>query len=147
VRLERGSSPIELVLGVMLIMVPAALLALAVGPWMEHRLFVRSAAAEAARILVLSSASDPRLEALDLVGTMATNLGIDPAGVSVGFCDASPALLSSPPSGACSLGRGDQVKVTVEAEVPGIPTPFGEVGGAPVRATHMEAVDLYRSRP
>jgi hypothetical protein len=145
---ESGASPIEFALGTMLILFPAAMLALAFGPWMEHRLFVRTAAGEAARVLVLDVSPEPELTALDMVARLAVNLGIDPSKVRVGFCGGAPRSLSGSPSGRCSpLGRGGLAEVTVEVDVPPIVTPLAEVGGWPVAATHVEAVDLYRSRP
>ena len=145
---ELGASPIEFALGTMLILFPTAMLALALGPWMEHRLFVRTAAGEAARLLVLDVSPEPELAALDMVARLAVNLGIDPSRVRVGFCGGAPASLTSSPSGRCSpLGRGDVAEVTVEVDVPPIVTPLADVGGWPVAASHVEAVDLYRSRP
>ena len=52
----------ELALGLMLLVVPVAIVVLSIAPVFEHRNFVRRAAAEAARTMVLST-GDPSAEA------------------------------------------------------------------------------------
>jgi Flp pilus assembly protein TadG len=148
-RSQRGATPLELALGIMLLLFPMAMLVLSLGPWMEHRLYVRTAAAEAARVLVLAEGeTEAELLALDLISRTAANFGIDAQSVSVGFCGAAPAPLLSSGSGRCTpLQRGAMASVTVVSLVPAVVTPLAEVGGWTVEVSHTEAVDLYRSRP
>ena len=55
---ERGATPVELALGLMLLVVPVAIIVLSIAPVFEHRNFARRAASEAARIMVLTT-GDP----------------------------------------------------------------------------------------
>jgi hypothetical protein len=132
---DRGASPLELALGLMLLVVPVTIIVLSVAPVFEHRNFVRRAAAEAARTLVLAD-DQPEAAAVSVVKTLAIGMGIDPADVTVILCAGA----------ACSLERGAQVSVEVIAAVPELSS-FLPIGELTVNATHVEQVDLYRSRP
>lgn len=132
---ERGASPIELALGVMLLVVPVAIMVLSVAPVFEHRNFARRAAAEAARTMVLTI-GDPTAEALSVVDAQARSMGIDPANVTVVFCGGT----------ACSTDRGAVVTVEVAVSVEELSS-FLPIGDITVRAVHSEQVDMYRSRP
>lgn len=132
---DRGASPLELALGLMLLVVPVTIIVLSVAPVFEHRNFVRRAAAEAARTLVLAD-DQPEAAAASVVKTIAIGMGIDPADVTVILCGGA----------ACSLERGAQVSVQVFAVVPELSS-FLPIGQLTVDATHIEQVDLYRSRP
>jgi len=131
---ERGSSPVELALGVMLLVVPVAIIVLSVAPVFEHRNFVRRAAAEAARIMVLSA--DPAAEAQLVVDSQASSMGIDPDNVSVVLCGGT----------GCSTDRGAVVTVEVSVLVEELSS-FLPIGSITIRAVHSERVDMYRSRP
>jgi hypothetical protein len=48
---------------------------------------------------------------------------------------------------ACVLERGRYVSASVSVAIPLVSTPWGEVGGLTVEASHTEPVDLYRSLP
>ena len=135
---EDGSVPVELAAGVGLLLMPAALLVLSFGPWLQTRTLVRAAAAEAARSVVLAEpAGSGEPDARRLVEQMATNAGLRDDSVEVWFCE-----------GTCApIQRGDLVTVRVTAPVPLIQTPLGSVGGLTVSAVHSEWVDLYRSFP
>lgn len=132
---ERGATPLELALGLMLLVVPVTIIALSVAPVFEHRNFVRRAATEAARTLVLAD-DQQEAAAVAVIETLAIGMGIDPGNVRVVLCGGSP----------CSLERGAQVSVEVTATVPELST-FLPIGQLTVTATHIEQVDLYRSRP
>ena len=132
---ERGASPVELALGVMLLVVPVTIIVLSVAPVFEHRNFVRRAAAEAARVMVLTP-GDPTSEALAVVDSQARSMGIDPSKVTVEFCGGS----------ACSVDRGDVVTVQVAVTVAEVSS-FLPIGTITVDAVHSEQVDTYRSRP
>ena len=135
---ERGLVPVEVAAGVGLLLLPAALLVLSFAPWLQTRIMVRAAAAEAARSVVLAEpAGSGEPSARRLVEQMATNAGLAAEAVEVWFCE-----------GTCSpVERGDTVTVRVVAPVALIETPFGSVGGLSVSAVHSESVDLYRSLP
>ena len=125
----------ELALGVMLLVVPVTIIVLSIAPVFEHRNFVRRAASEAARVMVLTS-GDPMSEALEVVDAQARSMGIDPSKVTVVFCGGSK----------CSVGRGDVVTVEVAVEVEELSS-FLPIGSITVDAVHTEQVDTYRSRP
>lgn len=155
---ERGSTPIELALGVLLILVPVALMVLSFGPWLERRSFVRVAAREVARFYITSDGADPSSQLLAMAGTYRID------SVRLGLCGAEPEAVH--PDGGISsqcppldevadLGvAGGGVSATVEVEVPLFVLPWSDaggnrrtVGGVVVTATHTEYVDLYRSFP
>lgn len=131
---ERGASPLELTLGLMLIVVPVAVMVLSVAPVFEHHNFARRAAAEAARTLVLSPENGHEA-ALSVVTTLAIGHDIDPASVDVLFCG----------GGGCGLERGSIASVEVAVLVPEV-SAFLPIGSLTIRAVHSEQVDPYRSR-
>lgn len=130
---ERGASPIELALGIMLLVVPMTVMVLSVAPVFEHRNFAQRAAAEAARQLVLAG---DEAESVRMVEALAVGMGVSPEQVTVSFCGGQ----------GCLLERGAIVTVEVEAVV-GQLSPLLPIGNLTVRAVHAEQVDLYRSRP
>lgn len=132
---ERGATPVELALGVMLLVVPVAIIVLSIAPVFEHRNFVRRAAAEAARTMVLST-TDPSEEALAVIEAQAISMGIDPDNVTVLLCGGV----------ACTVDRGSVVTVDVTVVVEEL-SAFLPIGTITVNAVHSEQVDLYRSRP
>jgi hypothetical protein len=132
---ERGATPVELALGVMLLVVPVTIIVLSIAPVFEHRNFVRRAAAEAARTMVLSTA-DPSAEALTVIEAQARSMGIDPDNVTVLLCGGE----------MCTVDRGSVVTVEVTVVVEEL-SAFLPIGTITVNAVHSEQVDLYRSRP
>lgn len=141
---QRGSAPLELVLGIGLMLIPLALLSLSFGPLLERIVFARIAAAEAARELVLSDGSEGNV--LRLVRQIASNHGVEAGGVSVGFCDGEIGSLRSSPRSACGPPvKGQLVKVVIVTQAPAFVTPYGGVGSITVRASQTEMVGLYRS--
>lgn len=143
---ERGSVPVELAAGVGLLLIPMALLVLSFAPWLERRVFVRTAAAEAARWEILSDGDEAAVSAL--VAGMASGSGLDPSDVRLSLCGGPVSEAGSALRSSClPLRRGGSVSVEVATEVPLIRTPFGDVGGVTVSARHVEMVDLYRSLP
>lgn len=136
---DRGHAAVELALGAGLMLLPAAIAVLAFGPWAEHRVTAEAMAAEAARAAVIEldvTAGNAGL------GAHSTQVGIDPAGIRVGWCGAAPTVAFS---GDCTFARGGVVSVTVDLWSPLVPTPWGQIGGIWVSATHTEPIDLYRS--
>ena len=132
---ESGATPVELALGLMLLVVPVAIVVLSIAPVFEHRNFARRAASEAARIMVLTT-GDPVPEALEAIMAQARSMGIDPGHVTVLFCGGV----------TCSVDRGNVVTVDVAVEVEEL-SAFLPLGAITVRSVHSEQVDLYRSRP
>jgi hypothetical protein len=132
---ERGATPVELALGVMLLVVPVAIIVLSIAPVFEHRNFARRAAAEAARTMVLST-GDPSAEALALIEAQARSMGIDPDDITVLFCGGE----------ACPVDRGSVVTVDVTVLVDELSS-FLPIGTIAVNAVHSEQVDMFRSRP
>ena len=125
----------ELALGVMLLVVPVAIVVLSIAPVFEHRNFVRRAAAEAARTMVLTT-GDPSAEALAVVEAQATSMGIDPGDVTVLLCGGVE----------CAVDRWSIVTVDVTVLVDELSS-FLPIGTITVHAVHSEQVDLFRSRP
>lgn len=132
---ERGATPVELALGVMLLVVPVAIIVLSIAPVFEHRNFVRRAAAEAARTMVLST-GDPSAEALAVIGAQASAMGISTDNITVLLCGGS----------TCAVDRGSVVTVDVTVLVEELSS-FLPIGTITVNAVHSEQVDMYRSRP
>lgn len=130
---ERGSAPVELALGVGVLVVPIVLLLAALPPLIEYRSVARLAAAEAARIVATgdgsaATAAAARATAEAMAGDLAT---------TVSFC-----------GGTCSVVRGAVVEVTVTLDAPAAAVPLvGEIGAVRVSASHRERVDDYRSLP
>ncbi len=141
----RGSASFELALGVGLLLVPAALLVLSFGPWLERRTFVRLAAAEVARSVVMAEGDGT--EGLGILDELAAGSGIDPGLVTVGLCGEARPRADVSVMGCAPLSRGGTVEVVVGVDVPLLSTPFGGVGGLHIEHVQVEPVDLYRSLP
>ena len=133
---ERGSAPLELALGLGLLVLPALVVVMSFAPWLEARAFVHAAAAEGARSAVLAS-NDPTAAGVETVEEMAAGRGLDPSVVGVTMCGGV----------GCALVRGGYVTVEVSVDIPLVATPWGDVGGLTVNAAHSEPVDIYRSLP
>ena len=143
-RFQRGSAPLELVMAIGLILIPMALLSLSFGPYLQRMVLVKTAAAEAARELVLSDGSEAGVAAL--IAEIARNHGVQESDVSVGFCDGAIRPVTERPGPGCgSPVKGKEFTVTVTVGIPALVTPYGEVGSLTARASHTEIVGLYRS--
>lgn len=144
---ERGAAPVELALGILVILIPAALLAVSFGPTLSRRAFVRTAAAEVARFIVLSEGDEQG--AVDRVREMAENNGFDPSGIRIALCGGELSAVTEQLTSSClgpdGLGRGTEVEVWVEADVRVLPVP--RIDNAIVRTgyRHVEMADVYRS--
>lgn len=140
---ETGHAAVELALAVGVLLLPAALFVLSLGPWLEARVTAKAIAAEAAR----GAAIDLDLAAgVDIAKSVVSTRGVSLEGVRLGWCGAAPDEMTSP-SGSCTLVRGSVVAAEVEVWVPLITTPWGPIGGFWTGAGHSEPVDLYRSIP
>lgn len=134
---ERGSSPIELVLGIALLLIPASLVVMSLVPWVERQIVARVAAREAARVVVL--ADDPA-EAADQVGDL-----VDQIGGNYGLArDEISVRLTG------DLVRGSVVVAEVTVQIPLLQVPGigSRLGPAPSwTVSHSERIDDYRSLP
>jgi len=138
---------LELALGVLVILVPLAALVLSFGPWLEHRTFVRLAAAEAARLVVTTNGDESAARAR--IAGLASGSGIEEHGVSVSFCGGDRTPLGAAPAGSCGerVPRGGTVTVEVAVAVPLVVTPYGPLAVREAAYRHTEPVDPYRSIP
>ncbi len=142
---DTGSAPIELALGVAVILLPAALVVLSFGPWLEARTLVRTGAAVTARYIAVTGNEDGVVPGL---AEVAVASGLGPESVAVALCGGPAASLGDLRASTCMpLPRTGVVTVTVYADVPVVSTPWGDVGGLTVEATHVESLDPYRSMP
>lgn len=146
---DRGAAPLELAAGVLLVLVPIALLVLSFGPWLGRRSLVRSAAAEAARYLIVSNGDEEG--AAQRVASMVLNNGYPVSDVRLAFCGGLAFRLTEPAVSTCGgpdgLERDAPISVRVEMEVPGVMTVFGTVGSLVTAYEHTEIVEPYRSMP
>jgi hypothetical protein len=138
---DQGHAAVEFAMAVVVLLLPAALVVTAFGPWSERRVFAESAAAEAARVAVVELDGGAGMA---VVAQSASNHGLGADLVRVGWCGGAPGPLDSP-GGSCSMIRGSSVEVRVDVWTPLIRTPWGPVGGLWITASHIEPVDLYRS--
>ncbi len=129
---ERGAVPIELALGVGLLLLPTAVLVLSLPGWVERQSMAGLAAEEAARALVLAgSTGGAAVRARAVVREVAANHGLDQDEVT------DVAVTGS-------FARGGTVRVTVSVSIPLV-----RLGEEPLaftwNVTRAEQVDLYRS--
>jgi hypothetical protein len=132
---ERGFVAAELALGVGLLLFPVALLVLTLPTWSERQATGRAIAREVARTVAVEGTCD-QAAANDVVRTMAGNLGLDPADVSVALNCTS----GSP------LPRGGSLTASVTVLIPAVAIPtIAQVGQRHWTTRHTEAIDPYRS--
>ena len=132
---ERGSAPIELALGVGLLVLPVALAVVTFPTWVERQSMARLAAQEAARTVVLASDGTAGVAAAAaLVGQIAVNHGLPASDVALAVDG--------------TLTRGGAVTAAVTVAFPAAVFPgFGTVGAVSWTVRHTEQVDAYRSFP
>ena len=138
---DTGHAAVEFAMAVVVLLLPAALVVTAFGPWSERRVLAESAAAEAARVAVIELDHGAGVA---VVVQSISNHGLDPDLVRIGWCGADPGPLEAP-GGACPMTRGSSVVARVDVWTPLIGPPWGGVGGLWVTASHAEPIDLYRS--
>lgn len=136
---ELGSSPIEFVAALGLLMVPITIMVVSFAPWVERQSMATLAAREAVRVVVLSeSPASPAYSAGTAAAyRIAANHGVPSGDVDVSFCGGE----------SCGpLVRGGVVTATVTVTIPVVSVPgMGSVGGVGWTTSHSEQVDLYRS--
>ncbi len=156
---QRGAASLELALGAVALLVPASLLVLSFGPWLEARSFAQLAAREVGRAYVTSDQTNGGRQLVAMAATYRSGP------VRLGLCHGQPLSVDeSAPNGGdnCPLleevgdiGEPDGgVMVVVEVDVPIFSLPWHHedgsavtVGGVTVTGRHTEYVDLYRSFP
>lgn len=130
---SRGGVPIELCLGVGLLLLPTVLLVLTLPTWVERQSLARLVAQEASRTLAASrSWSEGAADATTLARTIAANHGLGRGDLRLSL--------------AGRLERGATVSATVMVRMPASQIPgWGGVGAFAVTEAHSEVVDPYRS--
>ena len=127
-----------------MLLIPLALLSLSFAPLLQRMVFVRIAAAEAARELVLSDGSEARV--LALIREIANNHEVQVAGVSVGFCDGDMGPVDSLLRSDCgSPVKGNLFKVVISTRAPAFSLPTARWKCHREGYPHREMVGLYRS--
>lgn len=132
---EHGAVPLELALGVGLLVLPIAALVIVFPTWAERQSMARLAAQEAARTVVLADDWAAGTEAGGrLAHQIARNHELEPDDLSISFTG--------------SLARGAVVRASVTVAFPLVAVPgIGDAGGWSWTVTHAERVDDYRSFP
>lgn len=138
---DHGSAVVEFVTVGLLLLVPTLYLVLAVGRVQAGVLATEAASRAAVRAITSADTEDEgRAAARSLVGYALSDQGFD--------VDPDAATDVACPADGC-LTPGGRVAVTVEVAVPlpGLPAVLpGDVPlGVPVSATHVGAVDLFRT--
>ncbi|HSJ29255.1 MAG TPA: hypothetical protein VLB67_13690 [Acidimicrobiia bacterium] len=137
---ERGTAAVELALGVLVLLVPMAMLVLSFGPSLEARVLARSLAADLASTLVVFGGTVPPAH-LDRLVDQARGAGVDPVAIRVDPCGEGQRPLTFALS--CPLVRGGVVEVSVTLSV------HRPVVGGPssISATSRLRVPDHRSSP
>jgi hypothetical protein len=134
-RSESGFVATELAAGVALLVVPVALLVLTFPRWSERQLTALVISREVARLSARDGVCD-RGAARDLGATMARNLGVAPADLTVDLACAD----------GSGLVPGGDVEARVTVAMPAVHVPgVGSVGEWSWTARHREPVDRYAS--
>lgn len=141
-RRERGAVPIELALGVGVLVLPIAVLVAVLPTWAERQATARTAAAEAARAVAVADSYPAGVaRARTLAGRIAANRGL---GQEV----AAVELRGGDADGDGVPDRDGAVTASVTVHVPLTPLPgMSPAGGFAISAAHTEPIDAYRSFP
>jgi hypothetical protein len=134
-RAESGFVATEFAFGVAVLVLPVALLVLTFPRWSERQVTARVIGREVARRAASDGICDQGA-ARALGATMARNLGVAPADVSVDLRCAD----------GIGLEPGADVEAAVTVTMPAVQVPgFGAVGAWSWTARHREPVDRYAS--
>jgi hypothetical protein len=139
---DEGSVPIELALGLGLLVLPIAMLVALFPGWAERTAMARVAAQEAARIAALADSVEAGQQAgEELVLRIAANHDVAPEDVLLAEVLVPVDALGDPL-------RGGEVVATVRVAIPVPALPLG-LSAAPLRrtVTHRERIDDHRSLP
>lgn len=132
---DRGVAAIDIIVVIIIAMIPVFVIVMSVPTWVDRLLFARTAAQEAARVMVLADTwEEGQSQANEMVQQVAANHGV-PAG------ETSLTL-------GGQLERGATVSATVSVQTPAINIPFvTTIGSVTLSRSHTEIVDHYRSLP
>lgn len=147
---DDGHVAIELTLGLGLLVLPMALLALSLPTWVQRQAIATAAAQEAARSVVVSgSAEQGRDAALRIVAEAARNNGLAPADLAVCFVSHDATVSAPEGCGSIALERGTAVTAHIRVHLPALSLPGSDasLGGVVRTVSHTELVDRYRGRP
>jgi hypothetical protein len=132
-RTDGGFVSVELVLGLVLLVLPVALLVLTLPTWFARQDLARLAAQQAARQAVIaeSGAQGP-----SMVSEIAANNGLGPGQMTLSWASSS------------NFAPGGLVTAQVSVRIPATIIPgLGTIGSFTWTATFSERVDQYRSAP
>lgn len=149
-RPETGHVAIELTLGLGLLVLPMALLALSLPVWVQRQTAATAAAQEAARaVVVAASVDEGQRAARRIVSEVTDSHGLQPADLDLCFVAHAVGDPAPRTCGAPSLGRGSAVTAHVRVRLPALPLPGLDVRVAAISRTvsHTERVDRYRGVP
>lgn len=147
---DDGHVAVELAVGLGLLVLPMAMVALSLPVWVQRHAIATAAAQEAARsVVVADTVEHGRDAARRIVAESAVNNGMDPADMQVCFVAHAHDLPAPGTCGAVSLERGGAVTAHVSVRLPALSLPGLDVSLAEVTRTvsHSERVDRYRSVP
>ncbi|MFM8305093.1 MAG: hypothetical protein ACKOA9_12500 [Actinomycetota bacterium] len=134
---ERGFAALELSAGVALLVLPVALLVLALPQWASHQALARLAARDAARVVARAGWCD------QAAGRRAVNRLAATADLAPGTLGLDLDCTASAP-----LPRAGVVTARVTVVMPALAVPvLGEAAAWRWTAGHREPVDPYGSRP
>lgn len=147
---DGGYVAVELTLGLGLLVLPMALLALSLPVWVQRHAVATAAAQESARaVVVAGDARTGTRNALGIVTETAANNGLDPADLQVCFVTHPEDLPAPGNCGPVTLRRGSAVTAHVRVRLPALALPGLDVAlGSMTRSvSHTERVDRYRGLP
>jgi hypothetical protein len=130
---QDGFAATELVLGIGVLLLPVALVVLAIPTWAERQTTARAIVREVGRFVAASGVCDVS-GAEAITATMSGNLGLPPGGARVELTCRSGALLEP----------GSDLTVMVTIRMPAVHLiGVGDVGEWEWTARHRQPVDLY----
>ena len=135
---QRGVGSLEWLIGSVLVLIPAAAVALSLAPWFERTTALTAAVQEAARVVALATDDATAGAAVAQIEER----------LEAAYCAGDCVSLIVTPAHPSELRRGEWIVARGEMAMPGIFVPFiGTVGTFRDSAVHREAVDPYRSLP
>ena len=135
---ERGVGSLDWLVGITLVLVPAAAVVLSLAPWFERTTALTAAVQEAARAVALA---EDDVSAAIAVAEIEDRL-------EHAYWAADCVRLTVTPGVPSAFRRGEWIVSRGEMAMPGVVVPFlGSVGSLHHTAVHREAVDPYRSLP
>ncbi len=137
---ERGSAPLEFILGGLLLLVPLVYLVVALGLLQGHALGAEAGARHLARAVATSAgAAEADVRADAVIDAIIDEYGMDAASVDVG-------IACLPSAGACP-DAGVTLIVTIRSRValPLVPAVLGldRLGSVPIEATAVQKMSRF----